>query len=141
MPGLDHAELRLLDVVLRQLALDQAARELGSEHRDRSAEVLQEERQGACVVLVAVGDHDAAQLVLALDDVGVVGQDEVDARELGVGEHDAGVHDDHIVAVLEDRHVLADSVEPAERDDPQDVLALFHGHFFQWRRLMAPLRC
>ena len=34
-----------------------------------------------------------------------------------VGEHDARVDEDHVVAVLDDGHVLADLVEPAERDD------------------------
>ena len=82
--------------------------------------------QRAGVVFVTVGDDDAAQLVLALHDVGEVGQDEVDPGMVVVGEHDAGVDDDHVVPVLEDGHVLADPVQPAERDDAEAVLISYH---------------
>jgi hypothetical protein len=82
-------------------------------------EVLQEVRQGAGVVLVAVGDDDAAELVLVFQHVGVVGQDQVDARLVVVGEHEAGVDEDHVAVAFERGHVLADAVEAAEGDDPQ----------------------
>ena len=49
-------------------------------------------------------------------DVGDVGDDEVDAEHLLVGEHEAGVDGDHVVAVLEQHHVLADLAETAEGD-------------------------
>ena len=79
--GLDLAQLRLLELVLVELALDEAERELRAEHRHRRAELLEQVRQRAGVVLVTVGDDDAAELLLALHDVGVVGQDQVDARD------------------------------------------------------------
>jgi hypothetical protein len=36
-----------------------------------------------------------------------------------VGKHQAGIHDNDIVFVLKDRHVLAYAVEASERDDAQ----------------------
>ena len=82
-----------------------------------AGERLQQVRQRARVVLVAVSDDDAAQLVLPLHDVAEVGEDQVDPGMVVVGEHDAGVDDHHVVAVLEHSHVLADAVKPTEGDD------------------------
>ena len=76
------------------------------------------------MVLVSVGDDDAAELVLPLDDVAVVGKDQVDARMVFVGEHEPRVYDDHVRPELEHGHVLPDLVEPAEWDDAQNVLPM-----------------
>ena len=113
------AELGALDVVLGELALDDAEGHLAGEDGHLLGEVHEQVRQGARVVLVTVGDDDAAKLVLVLEHVGVVGQDEVDARLIVVGEHEAGVDQDHVVAALEGGHVLADAVKAAERDDAE----------------------
>ena len=105
------AELGALDVVLGELALDDPKRELARVDGDLVGEVLEEIRKGARVVLVAMRDDDAAQLVLVLKDVGVVREDEVDAWLLVIGEHEAGVNHDHVVSVLEHGHVLADPIK------------------------------
>ena len=109
--------LLLLELELLELALDHADRELAGVDRGTVVQILQQIRQGADVVLMAVRDEDAAQLLLVLENVGVIGQHEVDAGLRVIGEHEAGVDQDHVVAVLEGRHVLADAVEAAERDD------------------------
>ncbi len=114
---LDLAQLDVLDPRLVELALDEAEGETAAEDRDSPVEVAQQVGQRADVVLVAVRDHDPAHLVHVLEDVGVVGQDQVDPGMVFVGEHEAGVDDDEVLAVLDDRHVLADLVKPAERDD------------------------
>ena len=77
-------------------------------------------------VLVAVGDDDAAELLLVLQDVGVIGQDEVDAGLPLVREHEAGVYQDHVVPVLEGGHVLADAVQAPQRDDLERDVLLWH---------------
>ena len=51
-----------------------------------------------------------------------VGQDQVDAGLLDVGEQHPAVDDQQLAVVLEDGHVAADRAEPAERDDPQAAL-------------------
>ena len=108
-----------LDVVLGELALDEAEGHLAREDGDLLGEVHEQVRKGARVVLVAVGDHDAAKLVLVLENVGVVGKHEVDAGLVVVGKHETGVNEHHVVAALEGRHVLADAVETTQGDDPE----------------------
>ena len=66
---------------------------------------------------MAVRDHDAAQLVLVLQHIGVIGQHQVDAGLRVVGEHEARVDEHHVLAALEHRHVLADTVKAAQGDD------------------------
>lgn len=120
--SLDLAELRLLYLVLFKLAGDDAERELGAKHRHRRAEVLEEVGQRAGVVLVTMGDDDAAQLLLTLEDVTVVRQDQVDPGVVIVGEHQAGIDHDHVIPELENGHVLADAVKTSQRDDPKAIL-------------------
>ena len=60
----------------------------------RSPQLAQDPRQRAEVVLVAVGDDDALDVVDALAQVGEVGQHEVDADHLGGREAQADVDDE-----------------------------------------------
>ena len=73
----------------------------------------------ADVVLVAVGDEDAPDPVLVLDEVGEVGDDHVDAVHVVVGEAHAAVHHDDVAAVLVDGQVLADLVQTAQGNNFQ----------------------
>ena len=68
------------------------------------------------MVLVAVRDEDRLELLAVLLDVANVRDHEVDAEHLLVREHEARVDGDHVVAVLEQHHVLADLTETAEGD-------------------------
>ena len=116
---LDFLEVGVLDAVLLEPAGDHAERELRRVDGHLGVEVLQQVRQGADVVLVAVRDDDAAQLVLVLKDIGVIRQDKVHAGMIVIREHETGVVQNHVVTVLDDRHVLADAVEAAQRNDLQ----------------------
>ena len=78
------------------------------------ADLAQQVRQRADVILVRVREHDRANLAVA--EVAEVGQDQVDAEVLVAREREPGVDDDGLAAELEDGHVLADLAEPAERD-------------------------
>jgi hypothetical protein len=82
-------------------------------------ELAQDPRQAADVVLVAVGEHDRVDLVAAVEQVGEVGDDEVDAVHLGGGEADAHVDHDDAAVVLDDGHVLADLAQASEREDAE----------------------
>ena len=77
---------------------------------------------GADVVLVAVGQHERLDLVEAVPDRLEVGQDQVDAGVVLLGEQHAAVDDEQPPVVLEDGHVAADLAQAAERDDPQAAL-------------------
>ena len=84
--------------------------------------VREQVRHRADVVLVAVGEHDRLDVVEPVQDRREVGQDQVDAGLVDVGEQHSAVDDQQLAAVLEDGHVAADGAEPAERDDPQAAL-------------------
>ena len=79
----------------------------------------QQVRHGADVVFVAVREHDADDVVEAVLDGLEVGQDQVDAGLVLLGEEHAAVDDEQLAVVLEDGHVAADLAETAERDDAQ----------------------
>ena len=117
--ALDLAELGCTNAELGELALDKAERQLAREDGHLVVEVLQQVRKRTGVVLVAVGDDDAAELLLVLQNIGVVGKHQVDTGLGVIGEHEAGVDEHHVVAALEDRHVLADAVKAAKRNDLQ----------------------
>ena len=117
--ALDLTELGRANAELGELTLDKTERQLAREDGHLVVEVLQQVRKRTGVVLVAVGDDDAAELLLVLQDIGVVGKHQVDTGLGVVGEHEAGVDEHHVVAALEDRHVLADAVKAAERNDLQ----------------------
>ena len=94
----------------------------------------------ADVVLVAVGEHDALDVVETVPDRGEVRQDQVDAGLLLLGEEHAAVDDQQAAAVLEDGHVAADLTETAERGDAQAALRqLRRGAEFRMRMTQKTL--
>ena len=117
--ALDLAELGRADAELGKLALDKTERQLAREDGHLIVEVLQQIRKRTGVVLVAVSDDDAAELFLVLQNVSVIREHQVNTGLRVVGEHEASVDEHHVVAALEDRHVLADAIKAAERDDLQ----------------------
>jgi len=118
VPGLEPDERVVVELVFLDLVAQEPARE--DRRVDRHARELREHvRQRADVILVGMGDEERTDVGAALLEVGDVGDDEVDAEHLLVGEHQAAVDDDDVVPVLEDVHVLADLPYPAERDDAE----------------------
>ena len=113
-----------LQPVLAQLGVDQRQGQPGAVHRH--VDLLEQVGQRAHVVLVAVGEDDAQHAVLVLHDVGEVGQHQIDAEHLVVGEHEAGVDDENGVAVLQDHHVLADGPQSPEGYDFERLFS--HGY-------------
>ena len=63
-----------------------------------------------------------------------VGEDQVDARLLGLREQDAAVDDQQPAVELEHGHVAADLAEPAQRHHPQTTRGQ------RWRRLQVEVR-
>ena len=95
---------------------------------DRERQLPQQEAQAAAVVLVAVGDDAALDPVGVLPQVGEVGQDQVDAGHVGVGEHQPAVEEHDPPVDLDAGAVAADLPEAAEEDDPDgSVTGLSHG--------------
>ena len=71
------------------------------------------------VILVPGGDDDRLDVIGPLAQVGEVGQHEIDADHLRGGEAKPDIHHDDPAVLLENRHVLADLPEPAQRQDAQ----------------------
>jgi|GEM_PF-4372596 len=113
--GEDFDEFGVVEeAMLFELAFDVGEGELGAV--DGDVEVGEDPGEAADVVLVAVGEDDAADFGAVLDEVGDVRDDDVDAEELFFGEHEAGVDHDDVVAVVECEAVHAELAESAERD-------------------------
>ena len=80
-------EPRLLDAIPREPQRESRAQHIGRE-------VTQEIGEPTCVVLVSVSEHHRVHLVGALAQIGEIGENEIDARHVGIGEHDPAVEDD-----------------------------------------------
>src|SRR5699024_546500 len=109
------------DAVLLELRADEGQRQLGADQRDVRA-LLEQVRDTADVVLVAVGEDDALDVVEAVADRGEVRQDHVDAGLVLLGEQHAAVDDHQLADVLEHGHVAAHLAETAESGDAHAVL-------------------
>ena len=105
---------RGVDPVLAQLGGDQRQGEPRPDQRDVPAQP-QQVGDRADVVLVAVGEDHGGDVVEPVLDDAEVGEDQVDARLLGLGEEHAAVDDEQLPVELEHRHVAADLAEAAQR--------------------------
>ena len=104
-----------LEPVLVDLVLDQRQREGGAEHRP--VDPRQHVRHGADVVLVAVGEHQRRDAAAALVEVVERRHDQVDARQIGLREHRAGVDEEGGLPTRHGQHVQAELAKPAQRHD------------------------
>ena len=120
LAGLEGQQRVVAELVLLELVAEQASRERRGVDRD-AGELRQDVRQPADVVLVRVRDDEGLDLLAPRAQVLHVRHDEVDAEHLLLGEHQAAVDDDDLVVELEDREVLADLADAAERDDLEQL--------------------
>lgn len=106
------------DAVFLELGLDEGEGQLGTDQREVGL-LAEQEGDGADVVLVAVGQDDADDVVEAVPDGREVRKDQVDAGLVDLGEEHPAVDDQQLAAEFEDGHVAADFPEAAERGDAQ----------------------
>ena len=100
-----------------ELAFNVSQSEFGAV--DGDFELGEDPRQAADVVLMAVGEDDAADHGAIFDEIGDVGDDDVDAEQFGLGEHKAGIDDDDVVLPANGSAVHAELAEASQRDDLQ----------------------
>ena len=94
--GAHFAQVGVVEqAVLVQFVFDVGERELGAP--DGDFEFGKHPGQRADVVFVAVGEDDSANVLAVLDEIGDVGDDDIDAEKFGFGEHQSGVDDDDVV--------------------------------------------
>ena len=123
----DDVEIGIGQAVFAQLGGHEGKGQVGAVDRNVAAQ-LEQVGHGTDVVLVAVGEDHAHDVVHAVLDPREIGEDEVDAGLALLGEEDAAVHDQELAPVLEDVHVAADLAETSQRDHSQ--CAIFQGRGF-----------
>ena len=116
--GTDLAQVGVVEeLVFVELVFDVGQRELGAP--DGNVQFAENPGQGADVVFVAVGEHDAAHMLAIFEQVRNVGDDDVDAQQLGFGEHQAGVDHDDVIAAADGHAVHTELAHPAQRNNMQ----------------------
>ena len=86
---------------------------------DRHVELAEQERQPADVVLMAVGEEDGLQQAGPLREVGDLGDHDVHAEHLVLGEHQPDIDGDRGPVVFVQHHVAANVAKAAEGDHTQ----------------------
>ncbi|MNK59668.1 hypothetical protein D3C87_787860 [compost metagenome] len=100
--------------MLLELGLDQARGQGGRVDGHDHVELLQEVGKTADVILVAVRDVDAPEVLLILQHDRVVRKDQVDSEHLLGGEGEATVENQEVRAGADGPHVLPDFAGPSE---------------------------
>ena len=103
--------------VLFELVFDVGQGELRAP--DRNVQLAENPGQGADVVFVPVGENDAFHPLPVFDQVGNIGNNNVDAQQFGFGKHQAGVDDDDIVTPAHGHAVHSELAQAAEGYDVQ----------------------
>ena len=126
-PFRDHGEARVAQAVLTQLGGNEGKGQVGAVQGDVASQ-REQVGNGADMVLVAVRQHHADDVIHAILDPREIGKDQVNTRLTLLGEEDAAVHDQELAPVLQNVHVAPDLAEASQRDDSQS--ALFQGRGF-----------
>ena len=112
LSGTDFAQVGVVEeLVFVELILDVGQRKLGAP--DGNVQFAENPRQGTDVIFVAVRQHDAAHMLAIFEQIRNVGDDDVDAQQLGFGEHQAGVNHDDVVAKADGHAVHTELAQPA----------------------------
>ena len=106
------------EIVLAQLLRQERDRE--GRPVDGHPHALEQVGQRPDVVFVAVGQEHGTQRVRLREGVRKIGNDVVDAGQVVIGEHEAAVDRDEILAGLDQHHVETDLAEAAEGDQAHE---------------------
>ena len=68
------------------------------------------------MIFVTVCEHDSAYVLAVLREVRNVGNDNVDAEQLGLGEHQSSIDDDDVVGPANGHAIHAEFAESTQRD-------------------------
>ena len=95
---------------------------------DGDGHLVEQEGQGAHVVLVAVGQEDALEQGGVAPEVGEVRDDDVHAQGADGGEHQPAVDEEHLPTAGDDHGVEADLAESSQGNHMEHAL-----HIWAWR--------
>ena len=116
--GTDLAQVGVVEQsMLFQFVFDVGKRELRAPHRH--VQFAQNPGQRSDVILVPVGQDNAAHPLPVLDQVGNIRDDNIDAQQLGFRKHQARVDDDDIVTPANGHAVHSELAQPAQGHDVQ----------------------
>ena len=114
--GAHLAEVSVVEQsVLVEFVFDVGEGEFGAP--DWNFELRKKPWQRADMVFVAVSENDASNALAIFDEIGDVGDDDVDAEEFGLGEHESGIDDDDVIAPAHGHTVHAEFAQATERDN------------------------
>ena len=111
-----RAHSSLAQASLREAERQPAAEDRGRRCRDRVG-------KSPDVIFVAMGEHDAFDAVGVLSKILEVRDDHVDARQLGRGDHHAGIDQQQAAGVFKGEGVEAELAEAAEGYEAQRPLS------------------
>lgn len=103
------------NTVLIELAFRQSEREARSV--DRNIELLQDVRQRAEMIFVSMGEDDRGDFVAILFEDLEIRNADIDSVDALFGKPHAGVDDDHLVAIAQQRAIHPKLADAAEGDD------------------------
>ena len=105
--------------VLLELELDQRQRQPRAVNRHHAAQLLDHIGDRADMILVAVGNENAADLVAVALQIGHVRNHQINAQHILLREDGTAVQDHDIVRIFQHIDIFADFFNPAQRDDFQ----------------------
>ena len=85
---------------------------------DWRLDFLQDVPDRAGMIFMAVGDNDASYPVALVRQITKIGNDVVDSQHVILGEHDAGVDNQNVRAILDGHHIFADFPQTSQGNQP-----------------------
>ena len=76
------------------------------------------------MILMTVGDENTLDFVGILNSIAEIGNNQINAEHIGIGERKSAVNEYHITLTLIERHILADLVKSAQKCNPDRYLGL-----------------
>ena len=69
------------------------------------------------MIFVAMGQDDGADMLAVFDEVGDIGDNNIDAQQFGLGKHETGIDDDNVVCPAKCQAVHSEFAQSAQGDD------------------------
>lgn len=117
LPRLHRIERHAADMVFAQFVFNQ---------RQRQARTVQGRGHlryhighRADMILMTMRKHIAADTFFVCHQIAGVGDHQVDAQHIVLGEHGTAIDNDNIPVILKDRHIFADFIHASKGNDPQ----------------------
>ena len=115
VPLHDRMQVAGVHPIFLKTPLQDAQGQAGTIHRH--IDLLQQVRQGADMVLMAVSQHHSLDHIPVLDEVGDIRDNEIYPQHILLREHEAGIDDQNLIIYTNNGHVLADFPKSAQGND------------------------